>query len=543
MSDLHQPAGPLGQMAFDAGPPVLPALWAAKWSIAVTALCAALIGFGVSALQPTTYTATAELLLVDPRNTGVFDESGVNFLDPSRYVRNQAELARSTPVITEASRLIGGRLSSDDVAERVSIRPSVDLDLLTVTADDTTGAGAAQIANAVAEGYQTVVRQQVQANADASLTELEAQAAQLQATIAEAEAQLDADADDTSLLAERDAAVQQLVSITNRADQIAVDASLFGSGVELFEEAEVPDQPSAPQPLRNAALAFVLGALAAGGLAWWRAEETATAEGRNDAAAVLGAPLLGPVPSYEEAGLDTALPTISAPKSAVSEAYHFLVGAIGHALGDDDGSGRGKAIAITSAAPTDGKTLTAMNFAIAAAQDGRDVLLIDADTRMRGMTRLLELTPSEGLRELAAGADLVDLVALTDLGDHRYLPVLPAVAIGDDTATFFRTPGFRRAMTAIREQTGLAVIDCPPLLLASDTSAVAATVDGIVVVVAKGTPLRRLEELRERLDLIGTPVLGYVFTKSRMASGYGYDAYGDRYGYGEDTCDADLVRS
>ena len=74
----------------------------------------------------------------------------------------------------------------------------------------------------------------------------------------------------------------------------------------------------------------------------------------------------------------------------------------------------------------------------------------------------------------------------------------------------------------------LVLYDTPPLLLASDTSAIAAHVDGIVVIVSRGTPVRQLEALRERLDHVGTPVIGYVFTKDRVDAGYGY---GYRYGY------------
>ena len=104
-----------GEIRVEPGPAVLPALWTAKWSILVVGIFSALIGFGLSALQPETFQSSAELLLTDPRNTGVFEDTGINFLDPSRYVRNQAELARSTTVMAEASTQIGGRLEPDEL--------------------------------------------------------------------------------------------------------------------------------------------------------------------------------------------------------------------------------------------------------------------------------------------------------------------------------------------------------------------------------------------------------------------------------------------
>lgn len=509
----------------DLGPPVLPALWAARWRILLAALVAALVGLGVSSLLPVQYEATSELLLADPRNSGVFRDTGTTFLDPSRYVRNQAELAASNSVMQRASELIAGRLDAEELGEQVTVRPSVDLDLLTITATDRTAAGAVQVADAVAQAYQDVVRQQVAENAQSSMDELRAQRVELQQTIAELDAELEADPDDAARRAARDAAVAQLIDIDSRSDQIAVDSALFGAGVELFEEAQLPDGPASPQPLRNAALAFVLGALAMGGLAWWRADETATADDRNDAATILRAPLLGRVPHLEELGAGT-VPTVTDPTGPAAEAFHFLVGGLEHALGGL----AGRTVLVTSAGPADGKTVTTLNLAIAAAQDGREVILLDADTRRRGLTRRLDIDDAGGgLPELARPEGrLEDVLVPARIDDDRVVPIVPAVDMGDDTAAFFRTPDFRAALEKVRGLADLTLIDSPPMLLASDAAAIAASADGIVVVVQRGTPLRQLEELRDRLDLIGTPVVGYVFTKARLG-GDGYYDY--KYGY------------
>ena len=114
--------------------------------------------------------------------------------------------------------------------------------------------------------------------------------------------------------------------------------------------------------------------------------------------------------------------------------------------------------------------------------------------------------------------------------DGKHVPFIPAKSLGDDTAAFFRTPGFRQAVTRLKQVADLIIVDSPPLLLASDASAIATNVDGIVVVVARGTSMKLLEEMRERLDMIGTPVLGYVYTKAKL-DGAGYGDYAYRYGY------------
>jgi capsular exopolysaccharide synthesis family protein len=511
------------------GPGILEAVWQYRWLVAAVGLLSLLAGYGASFLQPTMYQAEARLLLADPRNAGVFADSGRVAIDPSRYVRNQAQFVTSRPVMIRTAESLDSRVTVNTLTERVTAQPSVDLDLITVRALDPTAAGAAAVANAISDAYQAQVADEVQGNARAAIAELEEQRQQLQARIDQAEAGLDADPENSALRAERDAAVAQLITINGRADQIAVDAALYGYGVELFEAAEVPERPAQPQPLRNAAVAMVLGLMAAGAFAWWRAENTQSADKRQDPAAILRAPLLGEIPDFREHGVDGVTPTESMPKSAVAESYQFVVAALEHALDNQ----RAKTVLITSASPADGKTVTTLNLCIAAMQDGRSMLLIDADERARGMSKLAEAPDEHGLTSLRD--DRVDVrTAIWDwrISPSLTIPFAPAGPYVEDPAGFFRTVEFRDGFTRIKQAAEFVIVDSPPLLAVSDTSAVASQVDGIVLVVSKGTPMKLLESVRERLDFIGTPLLGYVFNKSTAkGSGYGY-GYG--YGYGQD---------
>ena len=518
---------------WDAGPGLLEAVWQFRWLVAAVAVLAAVSGYAASFLQPTMYEGEARLLLADPRSAGVFRDSGpTTSLDPSRYVRNQAQFVTSSPVFARAAETLGGELSVEDISQRVSAQPSVDLDLITIRALAPTGEDAALLANTVAQAYQDLVTDEVGANAAQAIAELEEQKAQLQTRIRNAENRLDDDPDNSALQAERDAAVAQLITIEGRSDQIAVDAALYGSGVELFEQAETPQSPAQPKPLRNAVVAVVLGLLAASAFAWWRAEHTQSADTRGDAAAILRAPVLGEVPDFAAVGVEGRIPTRSAPNSAAAEAYQFIVAALEFALNEANAS----SVLLTSAGPADGKTVTALNLAMAAAQDGRRVILVDADERARGLTRLSGVTPEPGLTDLAdPDVRLEDAVRGLKAGQGAVLPFVAAGSSLPDPAGFFRTSEFRKAMRRVKQAADLTVIDSPPLLAVSDTSAIASQVDGIVLVVTRGTSLRLLEDVRERLEFIGTPVLGYVFNRARpRTSRYGY-GYG--YGYGQTPSD------
>lgn len=509
-------------------PGLIQAVWRYRWLVVGATLSAAVLAFAASFLQTTMYRTEARLLLEDPGEARVFGEASGTRIDAARFVRNQAELVRSSAVAARAVELLGGRLDVEELSERVTAEPSVDLDLVVIRALDPTAEGAAEVANAVAEAYQDEVRDDVMRNAQAAIDELEEQKAEIQQRIDAAEARLAADPEDSASQAARDAAVSQLITIEGRADQIGVEASLYGAGVALFEPADPPESAAQPKPLRNAAVAAVLGLLGISAFAWWRAEHAQSAERRQDAAPVLGAPLLGEIPDFRAVGITDDVPTRSAPRSVAAEAYQFVVSSLEFAVG----SAGGRSILLTSAGPGDGKTTTSLNLAVAAAKDGRKVLLVDADERMRGLTRMSGVTPSPGLTDLGdEDLPFEGCVSSWRVGQDVTLPFIPGGSSVADSAGFFRTLAFRTAMQRIKEQADFLLVDSPPLLAVSDTSAIASHVDGIVVVVARGTPFRQLEDVRQRLSFIGTPLLGYVFNRGvPRAGGYGYGYYGSAYG-------------
>lgn len=520
--DVLTPADP--QQEWASGPDLLESVWRYRWLVAAATILAGLAGFAASYLQPTLYEAEARLLLSDPSTSGVFAERDP--LSGDRFVRNHVEAANSPQVAVRASEMLDGRLTDEEISDTVEARAFAEADAFSISARAPSPEGAALLANTVAEAYQELAREDVQARAEESIRELNESRAELQAEIARVEAELAANPDDATLQAERDAAVTELIDTERRARQIAVDASLRGDGIFRFLEAVEPESPAQPQPVRNAAVAAVLGLLGSSAFAWWRAERTQSADRRQDAAPVLGAPLLGQVPDFAAVGVTGADPTRAAPHSSAAEAYQFLVGALEYAL---DRAG-GSSLAVTSAGVGDGKTVTAFNLAVAAARDGRRVLLADADERACGLTRLTGVARSPGLTDLADdGVPFEGCVArVPDVSpDLSFVPVGTGPV---DPAGFFRTPGFRKAVSRIKEHADLVIVDTPPLLAVSDTSAVAGQVDGIVLVVSKGTPLSTLEEARERLAFIGTPLLGYVFNRATSRSGaYAYGDY--HYGY------------
>jgi tyrosine-protein kinase len=314
-----------------------------------------------------------------------------------------------------------------------------------------------------------------------------------------------------------------------------VDAATYGDGVQMFEQAYPPSVPSQPRPLRSVAVGAFLGLLLAACVVWWRDEFRRRADEKQDPAAVLGVPLLGEVPEFAVSADGRALPAAHEPSSPAGEAYNFLVESIGFALAAEGG---GSVVAVTSPRSGDGKTVTALNLAIAMARDDRKVAVVDGDERMRGLTRLADIADEPGLSDLGGDVPVSAAVRDLDLNGTEALDVVSAGAALDDPASFFRTGRFRRAVDRLRDHADVVIVDSPPLLAVSDAAAIASQADGVVLVVGRGTPLRVLSDVQHRLEFIGTPVLGYVFNRS-IGSGR---RYGYGYGYGRNaTKPADMA--
>ena len=390
----------------DHGPTLLESLWRYKWRIAAAAVLAAVVGYGISMLQPTLYRATGQVLLNDPRSSGDAATELGFYINSDRYVRNQAAVFESPQVATRTAEILNGALTPSEIQKHTSAMALSDVDALSIQGTQPTGIGSVALVDAVVQAYGEIVEEGISADVDETIASLENSRTDVNATIAEMDAVLAIDPNDAAAEAQRNAALAQLATINTRIEQLSTNAALYGSGIQLYASPTTPTSPIQPKPVRNAIVALIIGLVVAGGWAWWRADRDRLADDRNSPARILSAPLLAAVPEFGEVDATPPSPTVTNPSSGAAEAYHFAVSSLGFAL-DQIG---GTSVLVTSAAPSDGKSVTALNIAIAAAQDGRSTLLIDADERAQGLTRLAERTNQAGIADLENGTPIGDRV-------------------------------------------------------------------------------------------------------------------------------------
>ncbi|NND96287.1 MAG: polysaccharide biosynthesis tyrosine autokinase [Pirellulaceae bacterium] len=245
----------------------------------------------------------------------------------------------------------------------------------------------------------------------------------------------------------------------------------------------------------------------------------------------LGAPLLAVVrdiPDFEGDGLD-ALQVHVSPNAVESEAFRTLRTSLTFSHKDR------KILSVTSPEPSDGKTTVIANLAASFAQAGRRTLLIDADLRKPGLSRLFGVRGLGGLTEVLRSDESIIHMAKQRIRntDLDCLDLLPCGPKPSDPTVLLEMPRLEDLFAWAESQYDQVLVDCPPIMAASDASLIGRLTSGILIVVQPDKTHRRLV-LRsvENLKSLHVPIVGLVANRIKQQSGDGYSGYGYGYGYG-----------
>ncbi len=191
-------------------------------------------------------------------------------------------------------------------------------------------------------------------------------------------------------------------------------------------------------------------------------------------------------------------------------------------------------LAVTSSEPSDGKTTVLANLAVSYAHAGKRTLLIDADLRRPGMTKLFQLRGTDGVSNILRGRDDVSAMANTNTQETGIegLQVLASGPKPPNPGELLSGDRFLDLVAWAEANYDQVLVDCPPVMAASDAAIVGRLVDGMVLVVQPQKNHRRIVlRAAEQLQAMRVNVLGTVVNRVDESGEYGY-GYG--YGYGEE---------
>jgi capsular exopolysaccharide synthesis family protein len=344
-------------------------------------------------------------------------------------------------------------------------------------------------------------------------------------------------------------------SLLGSVQQAAVTSALSASNVRVVDSANPPTHPYKPNLVLNSALGLLVGVFLGMVFVVMRERADSSIQAPGEAALYLDVPELGVIPSAaaeesrrfaylylqkgrnvdgqeEEDGKGRSQVELVTWRghSVLADSFRATLTSI---LCSGDNGSRPRLIVLTSANSGEGKTTVASNLALALAEIGWPVLLIDGDLRRGRLHEIFHVSNSWGLSDLLEGRDLPENGAGTVIGtSYRNLYLLPAGSGAPNISALLHSPRTLKFLNRMRQEYHTVIIDTPPMLHMPDARVLGRLADGVILVVRSAQTAREAAAAAsQRLMDDGSRVLGTVLNewdprKSHAGYAYGYGYYG-----------------
>ncbi len=435
-----------------------------QWIVIVAlTILGAVSGFAVGKLTSPTYQATSQVFVSVSSGDSV-SELAQGSAFTQNVVQSYVQLAKTPAVLNPVIDRLGIDSSARHLAQRVHVESPINTVLISITVQAVEPDEAAKIANAIADQLPKTVASLMPSSSDPNTK----------------------------------------------------------SGITLttVSEAVPPNFPVSPNTKLYVLIGFVLGGLLGVTYAIARRLLDTRVGDREDLANTTLLPVLGAVPAWKNSSGFT-LPIVDEPEGVAAEAYRRLRSNLDFVWSEQSGS---KSLMLTSARPKDGKTTTSVNLALALAERGARVVLVDADLRRPSVAEATGLEPSVGLTTVLI--EKVPLRQALQSWKVDNLDVLTSGEIPPNALQMIDSPKTRNLISRLKDLYDYVIIDAPPLLSVVDASLLAREVDGTLVVAASRRTKRiQIKQVLEALEQAGEKPVGTVLTHAEAKeTGYGYSS-------------------
>jgi capsular exopolysaccharide synthesis family protein len=312
--------------------------------------------------------------------------------------------------------------------------------------------------------------------------------------------------------------------LMKRLKELELASQLRVTNVKVIDPAVRPTKPVSPDHTRDFALALAGGLVGGFALAFVRELGDKTLRTARETGLMLRLPSVGTVPAmrgYSRRVLPLvedlpvrALPgdTLHWSEQVFCEAFRAIRAMV---LQRGDPSAP-RTLLVTSAQPEEGKSFVAVNLAVALAETGRPVLLVDADFQRPACHYAFDLElPDAGLSTLLhRGGKPETVIIPSGIPNLAFLPTGPRPA---DPAALLSMERMTALLDAVSERYHWVIVDSPPVLAASDAAVLASLVDRVLLVVrAHTTPIEAGQLARQRLEMLGASFLGVVLNDVKL---------------------------
>jgi capsular exopolysaccharide synthesis family protein len=297
--------------------------------------------------------------------------------------------------------------------------------------------------------------------------------------------------------------------------------------VVVEQHASLPTTPVIPKTIRNIAIGLALGVMVGIGLAILRDLLDNTIKDRTTLEEITGVGLVGSVPFAKDRQTKPAI-SFDNDNSTIAEAFRKLRTNLQFLAVDNPP----RVIVVTSPLPMEGKSVTAINLALALAEAEHNVVLVDGDLRRPRLDKYLELIGSVGLSTVLANRASLDEV----LQKTRFpgLTVLASGSVPPNPSELLGSMAAKKTLAQLRDRFDYVIVDSSPIIAVTDAAILAADADGVLITARYAkTKREQLAHAVRNLGDVGARLLGAVFTMmpTRGTAPYNY-TYG---GYVDDT--------
>jgi len=187
-----------------------------------------------------------------------------------------------------------------------------------------------------------------------------------------------------------------------------------------------------------------------------------------------------------------------------------------------------RTMVVSSANPSEGKTLTTANLGIVFALLGKKVIIVDSDLRKPKIHKLFNIDKSPGITDLLVeDLNFEDVLHKTDIEN---LNVIPCGKSPPNPAEILASQKMETLIRMIEQKADLVIYDSPPLAAVTDPLLLATKVDGIILVVKhRSTNKEMVSHLVEQLKKAKVNIIGAILNQTMMTRGYGYYQYYSKY--------------
>jgi len=479
-----------------------------KWIIIITTVVVTLLAVILTFLMKPQYESSTTLRVATVEN--------INYTQ--LLMNTYARIVTSGTAKNELKNQLG---LVDPVDIRVELIPDTELMVITAEAPDPEQAQAiaASAANLLAEQSRDIYSGSGQSPAEILQAQLDEAERELNRARSEYEDLLANHPEDGVALDASDQSIslkeRTYATLLEQYESARTNEALIANSVSVVEPAYLPTEPSKPNVTLNIVLGLLIGLIGGIVLAFVVDNLDTRMHSIDQIESVTKLPTMGTIPESKYDNLKIA--RINNGSYPQVEAFRRLRTNL---VSLDQGA---NVFMVTSAQRGEGKSTVSANLAVALAQSGRTVVVVDCDMRLPAIHKIFELPNKRGLTSVLTNDVQLDEAILSSV--YSRLTVLTSGPLPPNPTELLGSARMVELVEELREQYDYVLLDTPALLSVADAAVVSPIADIVVWVVSQGQTRRSdVEAVRRQLINVGAKSIDVVINRSSLENDY--TAYG-----------------